>query len=1020
MKTSLFKSLAVAAALMLGLSLSAAAQSRVVKGVVSEMTETGKAPIIGAGVIIKGKPGTGTATNVKGEWTITVPADANTLVFSSIGYKDQEVQINGRSFIEVILEPDSEMLDDVVVVGYGVQRRSDVSGSVTSIKAEDLAMTPATNIAEMMRGKAAGVQINLSSGAPGSTSNIKIRGTRSLKGESTPLFVIDGVVATEAEFNAVAPGDVENLEILKDAASQAIYGARAADGVVIVTTKRGSEEKASVTFTSSISSQHLWRNFDFYNGDEFYELRREAKAHAAQIWDPKLIEAYTPHEVLTCDVMEKNYEEKNYTDWEDLMFEPALIQKYDLSIRGGSKKLKVAASAGYLNHKGMVKIGSKYTRANMRVNMDFDVNKWLSIGTSSSYIKTSNISAPNSFTNYITMTPLGQPFNEDGTPTEYINTDNTKNPLYNAQYYKSQSDTDISRLNAYMNIKPFKGLNYKLNFGYYNRFQESASYKQKEYTGGGAAGKSTASKLYRYTLENILSYDVPFSNKDLKLNITGVQSYEHQTSKSIGFEANNVPVDKYWWYMIGDGDVTDKTYTFSEYYVLSYLLRAQFSYKGRYLANIAMRRDGSSRFGSNSKWGNFPSISAAWRINEEPWMKNVREISNLKLRASYGLVGNMSPIGNYETLGAVTDYEYEFGDKHYLGYLPGNSLPNNYLQWESTASMNIGIDFGLFKNRLNGTIEFYNTYTNNLLFSRSINAALGYTTMTDNVARTRTNGIDINIDGAIIRYKDIDLTAGIVFSTFNNEIVRLNGELDESGKPINDIANKWFIGSPINVYYTFETDGIYQFDDFDMNLSDPSTNTWVLKEENKIERTDKIEPGKIKVVNQNGDNKIDADDRIIVNKDPDFVASFNMGFRYKGFDVYMDWYGVYGVNRQNAWLYDYDNGGSLQGKLNGIKVNYWTPSNPSNEAPRPTYDEATSYHDAMSLCDASYLRLRTLAMGYTFPAKLLSKIKVNSAKLTLTATNLLTFTKFKSYSPETTPGTYPEPRQFNATLTFTF
>ena len=1020
MKTSLFKSLAVAAALMLGLSLSAAAQSRVVKGVVSEMTETGKAPIIGAGVIIKGKPGTGTATNVKGEWTITVPADANTLVFSSIGYKDQEVQINGRSFIEVILEPDSEMLDDVVVVGYGVQRRSDVSGSVTSIKAEDLAMTPATNIAEMMRGKAAGVQINLSSGAPGSTSNIKIRGTRSLKGESTPLFVIDGVVATEAEFNAVAPGDVENLEILKDAASQAIYGARAADGVVIVTTKRGSEEKASVTFTSSISSQHLWRNFDFYNGDEFYELRREAKAHAAQIWDPKLIEAYTPHEVLTCDVMEKNYEEKNYTDWEDLMFEPALIQKYDLSIRGGSKKLKVAASAGYLNHKGMVKIGSKYTRANMRVNMDFDVNKWLSIGTSSSYIKTSNISAPNSFTNYITMTPLGQPFNEDGTPTEYINTDNTKNPLYNAQYYKSQSDTDISRLNAYMNIKPFKGLNYKLNFGYYNRFQESASYKQKEYTGGGAAGKSTASKLYRYTLENILSYDVPFSNKDLKLNITGVQSYEHQTSKSIGFEANNVPVDKYWWYMIGDGDVTDKTYTFSEYYVLSYLLRAQFSYKGRYLANIAMRRDGSSRFGSNSKWGNFPSISAAWRINEEPWMKNVREISNLKLRASYGLVGNMSPIGNYETLGAVTDYEYEFGDKHYIGYLPGNSLPNNYLQWESTASMNIGIDFGLFKNRLNGTIEFYNTYTNNLLFSRSINAALGYTTMTDNVARTRTNGIDINIDGAIIRSKDIDLTAGIVFSTFNNEIVRLNGELDESGKPINDIANKWFIGSPINVYYTFETDGIYQFDDFDMNLSDPSTNTWVLKEENKIERTDKIEPGKIKVVNQNGDNKIDADDRIIVNKDPDFVASFNMGFRYKGFDVYMDWYGVYGVNRQNAWLYDYDNGGSLQGKLNGIKVNYWTPSNPSNEAPRPTYDEATSYHDAMSLCDASYLRLRTLAMGYTFPAKLLSKIKVNSAKLTLTATNLLTFTKFKSYSPETTPGTYPEPRQFNATLTFTF
>lgn len=1020
MKTSLFKTLAVAAILALGFTLNAGGQNRTVKGVVSEITDNGKSPVIGAGVLIKGTLQGGTATNANGEYTISVPQGANTLVFSSIGYKDQEVQINGRDVINVTLEPDSELLDDVVVVGYGVQRRSDVSGSVTSIKAEELDRTPATNIAEMMRGKAAGIQVSLSSGAPGSTSTIRVRGTRSLKGNSTPLFVIDGVVATETEFNAVAPGDVENLEILKDAASQAIYGARAADGVIIVTTKRGSEDKATVTFTSSISSQHLWRNFDFYDGEEFYELRREAKAHSAGVWDPEIINAYTPHEVLTCDIMEKNYEEKNFTDWESLMFQPALIQKYDVSVRGGSKKLKVAASAGYLNHKGMVKIGSRYTRANMRVNVDFDVKKWLTIGTSSSYIKTSNLSAPNSFNSYITLSPLGQAYNEDGTPSEFINSDHNKNPLYNAKYYKSQTDMDVSRLNGYIDIHPVKGLSYKMNFGYYNRYQDKGSYRQKEYSGGGSAGSVEGNKLLRYSIENILSYQIPFKNKDLSLNLTAVQSYEHQTTKGMGFAASNVPVDSYWWYMIADGDVTSKTYTFSEYYVLSYLARAQFSYKGRYMANIAIRRDGSSRFGSNSKWGNFPSLSAAWRISQEPWMKDVKAVSNLKIRASYGLVGNMSPIGNYETLGNVNDYEYEFGDTHYIGYLPGNSLPNNYLRWESTASANFGIDFGFFKNRLNGTVEYYNTYTNNLLFSRSINNVLGYTSMTDNVARTRTDGFDINLDGAIIRSKDIELNAGFIFSFFRNKIVRLNGELDENGKPMNDITNKWFIGSPINVYYSYKTEGIYQFDDFDMTLSDPSTNTWVLKEENKIERTDKIEPGKIKIKDKDNNGKITADDRYIIKKDPDFVASFNMGFRYKNFDIMMDWYGVYGALKTNAYLWDYSSGGSLQGKLNGIKVNYWTPSNPSNEFPRPIFDEATTYHEMLARTDASYLRLRTLAVGYTFPKSLLSKIKVNSAKITLTATNLLTFTKFLSYSPETSPGSYPEPRQFNATLTFTF
>lgn len=1019
---------------MLLAGLSAAAQTRTVKGVVSEKTDNGSEPVIGAGVLIKGTTKGGTATNAKGEYTISVPAGQNVLVFSSIGYKDVEVEIGNRSVIDVTMETDSEMLDDVVVVGYGVQRRSDVSGSVASIKAEELALTPATNIAEMMRGKASGVQVTLGSGAPGSTSSILIRGVRSLKASTDsanePLYVIDGIPATAAEFNAISPDDVDNLEILKDAASQAIYGSQAANGVIIINTKRGSKEKAVVTFTSSISSQHLWRNFEFYSPEEYYELRKQAVANDYKYNDPAIIDLMTANEILGDEMMEAAYAAGKSTDWESVMFSPALIQKYDVSVRGGANKFKVSASAGYLNHKGMVNIGSRFTRGNARINMDYEANRWLTIGTSSTYIKQLNVGAPSSFNSYITMTPLASAYDEDGNPLQYINSEKQKNPLYDAQFYRSETATDIARFNGYIDIHPIKGLSYKFNFGYYDRFQESSSYKTKEFTGGGAAGSISDSKLNKYTIENIVNYQVPFSNKDLSLNVTGVQGYYHQVSSGISIDANNVPIDSYWWHMIADGVNSDFGHSFSEYYTLSYLLRGQFSYKNRYMVNAAIRRDGSSRFGSGNKWGSFPSISAAWRINQEPWMKNIKEISNLKLRLSYGLVGNQAPISNYETLGTTTDYEYEFGSMYYHGYLPGNSLPNINLKWETTASANAAVDFGLWKNRFNGTIEFYNTNTYNLLFSRQINSALGYTNMTDNVAKTRTYGWDINLDGAIIRNKNVEWNAGVILSVYKNKIVRLSGEVDENGKPIDDITNKWFIGSPINVAYDYKTDGIYQYDDFDREASDPSADKWVLlptfdsdndgTPDKAIERTDVIAPGKIKVVDKNGDGVINADDRFIINEDPDFVASFNMGLRLWNFDFYMDWYGVHGVHKTNKYLYDSNAGGSLQGKNNGIKVNYWTPSNPSNEFPRPSFNSNTSYQSSLTMCDASYLRLRTLSAGYTFDKKFLSKIKVKTAKLTLTATNLLTFTKYLSYSPETAPGTYPEPRQYNATLTLSF
>ena len=1008
----------------------ASAQMRTVSGTVTESTASGIVPVVGAGVIVKNSPSTGAATDINGRYTINVPSNRDvTLVFSSIGYADQEVEVGSRSVVDVTLSASTEFIEDVVVVGYGVQKRSDVAGSVASIKSDELFQYPASSMAELMRGKAAGVQVSIASGAPGSTSTIKIRGTRSLlDGSNVPMYVIDGVVASELEFNSLSPEEVESIEILKDAASQAIYGARAANGVIMVTTKRGNDESPVITFNSSHSVQKLWRNFDFYSPEEFYELRKQAVAHDWNYDTESQIATLTPADVFADDVMEKAYKEGHATDWESLMLKPALMQKYELSVRGGSRKIKYSTTVGYLDHKGMCVLESRFNRANVRFNADYKAKDWLTIGMSTSYIKINNKKEPGTFNDYITTPAWGVPFEDDGvTPTKYINSSQDANPLWNGRNTRNEVNNDIYRISGYVEIVPFRNLTYKLNLGTANRFRENASYRTSDFTRDGASGEISNTKYHHDTIENILNYNVPFSNEDHSLNLTAVQSYEYDLESGTGYVAGNVPEDAFWWNMLPDGTNKEMSRPYSEYRLLSYLARAQYSYKGRYLINLALRRDGSSRFGQSNKWGNFPSVSAAWRVSQEPWMKNVQWVSNLKFRASYGLVGNQNGIGNYETLGTADSYQYEFGDKLRAGYLPGKTLTNDRLMWESTASANFGVDFGLFNNRLNGTVEYYNTYTNNLLFPRQINSALGYSSVTDNVAKTNTKGVDINLSADLIRKKDMFLSVGVIYSWFRNKIVRLSGELDSEGKPIDDITNKWFIGEPINVYYDYLSEGIYQYEDFN---GQDETGKWILKNtvdtdkdgvaDAPLQRDDAVSPGVIKIIDKNTDGIINASDRYVIKRDPDFVGSFNTTFRYRGFEMYMDWYGVYGSIRSNSYLTSPSHGGSLQGKQNGIKVNYWTPSNPSNEFPRPSLNSNARFMSSLSYQNSSYLRLRTLSFGYALPAKVANTLSVKNAKITFTGTNLVTFTKFLSYSPETLAGDYPEAQQYTVSLQLTF
>ncbi|GHV59943.1 hypothetical protein FACS1894182_14720 [Bacteroidia bacterium] len=424
----------------------------------------------------------------------------------------------------------------------------------------------------------------------------------------------------------------------------------------------------------------------------------------------------------------------------------------------------------------------------------------------------------------------------------------------------------------------------------------------------------------------------------------------------------------------------------------------QYNLMDRYLLTASVRRDGASVFGANNKWANFPSVALAWRINEEPFLKSQEWLDMLKARVSYGVVGNWG-IPAYRTLGLANSYEYILGNNLAVGYLPSNQLQNLALKWEKTGSLNTGLDISAFKGRLTSTIEYYSTKTSDLLVQRTIPSITSYSTMWDNLGETKSWGWEGTVNGKIINKKDFSWELGFSVSTQRNEIVKIDGRVDETGKPINDINNRWFIGESINVDYQYVFAGIWQ---------EGETPT----EDQYLPGSAVPKPGDVKLADYNGDGKVTVDDRKIFNLDPQWYGSAHTNLFFKGVDLGLEFYTVQGVLKNNPYLYAYNQGGSLNGKLNGMKVNYWTPENKSNEAPRPQFTASASNFGVVGLQDASYFRLRTTTLGYSLPKKLLSKIGMTKARIYATATNLFTLTDYKSYSPEREAGSYPEPQTF--------
>lgn len=980
---------------LLAISGSLFAQQMNITGVVSDKNDV----LIGVSVKVKGTT-RGAVTDMNGRYAISA-TQGDILVFTYLGYNPREMSVGDKNVINVVMEEKATDLSEVVVIGYGTSRKSDLTGSISSIKGDDLTTTPATSITEMLRGKAPGIQATLNSGRPGTGSTIRIRGIRSLTGSNDPLYIVDGI-PLNGGINEINPQDIASVEVLKDAASQSIYGARAANGVIFITTKRGDSGKPVVEYNGYAGKQYLSRNFDFYNGEEWYQLRREAKRDPVTGNYPA-----TPHEVLEDQVMEEVYASKQFVDWEDLMIHSAWLTKHDLSVRGGGDKLKAAASLSHYYQDGMVD-PSDYKRSTFRMNIDWELCKFISFGANFSLTKGIQHQEDGYFNEFITRHPLAKPFDESGSPTVYIDNTNTPNPLYKQQESTHKITTDKMSLSAFMIVKPFQNFSYRLNASLDKYNKETGAYKTSKHPNG-KNGDGTLSYSYQdhIVIENILNYDLKLKRIH-DFNFTLIQSVDMDDVRSLGYSAQGAYFDDFGFDGLPNSSTINSiSRDFTERNLVSFAARVRYNLMDKYLLNISVRRDGSSVFGANNKWGTFPSASFAWRVNEENFMKELKWISSLKLRLSYGLVGNQG-ITPYRTLGLISDYPMLFGNTLTIGYLPTTELRNPNLKWESTTSTNLGIDWSVFDQRITLIFDYYNTTTKDLIVNRALPKALGYSTMYDNLGETKTKGFDVGITGDIIRQSDLNLSVGLNFSKSQNEIVKIDDKVDENGKYIDNPGNNWYIGQSLRVYHDYEFDGIWQTGD-DFSLMPDA------------------KPGDIKVKDINGDGKITPDggsngygDRRFYKRDPDWFGSFTTNLYYKGFDLYVELYRQKGGYMLNSYMYEYNNGGSLQGKLNGIKVNYWTPENPSNEAPQPRFNTEHNYRTTLGYQDASYFRFRTLTLGYTLPKSLLNKIGLNRVRLYVTATNLYTKTKLKSYSPELGPNSYPEPKQVIGGLNVSF
>lgn len=955
------------------------------------VTDVDKNPLPGVSVVCK-STSQGTVTNLDGKYTIEINK-GNTLTFSLIGMQTQDIKIASQSIINVIMHESTIELDEVVAIGYGTAKKSDLTSSIISVKPDELKNVKVGSAADALQGLATGVLISKGSFKPGGSSNIIIRGNGSFGNggaSTTPLYIIDGVMSN-AGLDVIAPSDIESIEVLKDAASTAIYGSRASNGIILVTTKKGKTGKASITFNTNIGIQNLINKQKVLNASQFKEIL-DAATDNTYLWDKE---------------EQRMFDEGRSTDWQDLITQSGVYQNYNLGITGGSEKTTYYLGLDWVDQEGIIK-NTGYQKGNIRFNLDSKLNNWLTMGAKFNVIRSSTnssntdgVAGMNSLDqgtmgSAIASKPSAPIFNEDG--TYYDNLLLRPNPVAAVTYFKNNFTQ--TRINASFNLEAeiLKNLKLRTENGTEYINNQSNVFQDSRMTGiyknVNISDRENGEQFYLQT-ENTLTYQL---NKGIhRLTAVGGFSasiFNWTMMSAQVLNASNITQND----NLGTGTPKSVNSDKVKSTLASFFGRVNYSLADKYLLTVTLRADGSSRFAKGHKWGYFPSGGLAWRINQEDFLKDVNFLDNLKLRTSYGIVGNQE-ISSYQSMAQVDATSSRYTDYVFGGTLANGSrtsiLAQPDLTWEKSRQFDLGLDFAFFKNRLSGSIDGYYKYTYDLLYNVPLPLESGYRTALVNVGAMKNRGIELTLNSVNIDTKDFTWQTSLNYSFNKNEIDKLYNDLERVGN--------YFVGQSINVIYTKRFGGIWQSD------------------EAEIAKIYNAEPGDYKIIDRNRNNIIDDDDRDFIGQTtPQFFGSFSNTFKSHGFDltIFLTYAGGHKIYNPFAYLDSYSPSANMSPDY---YHNYWTPERPSNKYPRLGSTNSQLYETDGMYQKGDYIRLKNLELGYTLPRNIANKVYASNIRVYASVQNLVTFTKYTGFDVETSNANpYPACRVFMGGLTVNF
>lgn len=981
----------------------ASAQNTKVTGKVVD--ESGSA-LVGIVVFSNNAKVTPVTTDADGMYTIEAPASAS-LTFSCLGYKEETVSINGRGVVNAVLKPDSFNLEDAVVIGYGSQKMKDLTGGVSVVNEETLKMVSTGNLMDRVSGQVAGLTITTGNEAPGSNQSLLIRGQNSLSATNSPLIILDGI-PYEGSLADIDPDIVESMTVLKDASSVAIYGSRGSNGVILIQTKKGKQGSLQVTYKAQFSMAQPMQRIQVMGPNEYIRYKQDmgrlgTKMYTGEQLDPMAGQIISASEKV-------NYAQGITNDWQDYVFRNTFNTDHQVTFSGGTESTQYMSAVSYLHNPGVV-YNSNYDRISVYSSINQKLNRWLNVGLTTQFIHRETGGVTPNLEHAIKQSPYGIYKDETGMyyeePMDYSN---FPNPMKDVNADQKNTSRNVL-VNGYIDITFCKGLTFKSQFGYNYRDNFTGTYYGRNtVTGRKVNGRASTSTSFTtdYTWENILKYDRDFGKHHF--DATALFSMQQKKNNSNSQAGESFVNDDSSFYKM---DGAEKSITIGSSYwkenMMSYMLRLNYGYAGRYLITLTGRADGASVFGANNKFGFFPSAAVAWNMSEEGFIKeNTNKVDMLKIRLSYGANGN-NAISRYTTLDrlySTNGVKYIYGDGSTAvnsAYLPSNGIGNPDLKWETTYTANLGIDFLFFQGRLGGSVDMYLSKTKDLLMTRTVPIMNGYSKIWDNIGATENKGIELTLNSVNIRKANFTWSTDLTFFLNRDKIVELRGD----GK--DDVNNKWFIGQPLSVYYDYNMIGIWQ---------DGEEFTFVDDEGNTQTHQKGAVPGSAKLEDVDGNGIINSDDRKIIGSTrPSFTMSMGNRFQYKNLYFSFLLNGKFGMwmsdNVANITSYSFGSGNYIHG------VKYWTPETPDADVVSPGYVNTFShgYYKKMN-----YVTLKNVTLGYKLPKSAVSKIGIKGLDLSLSINNICAISNMRQMLnyDNTWFASYPTARSYMLGFTVTF